>query len=124
MSSTTRDDSIGSPDHLRASVARAAAATDRAVGVWLARSSSARLLADTVGPNGGDRGSEDIRTLRALVRASATAYARRLKADGLPPERMLVLVKTAAGHPGEPGFGARELTSDVVRWSIDAYFNS
>ena len=117
MSSTTRDETIGSPDHLRATFARAAAATDRAVGVWLARSPPA-----TLGSN-GDRETDGIRTLRALVRASATAYARRLKADGLPPERMLVLVKDAAGHPGEPGFAARELTSDVVRWSIDAYFN-
>jgi len=36
---------------------------------------------------------------------------------------MLVLVKVAAGHLGAHGFSARELTNDVVRWSIEAYFD-
>ena len=50
------------------------------------------------------------------------ASDRRVKADGLPPERMLVLVK--AGHiHGLLGFGAQALTSDIVRWSIDGYFD-
>jgi len=46
-----------------------------------------------------------------------------LRDEGLTPERMLVLVKVAAGHPGTLGCGARELTNDVVRWSIEAYFD-
>jgi hypothetical protein len=41
----------------------------------------------------------------------------------MTPERMLVLVKTATGHRASPGFGAQELTSDIVRWSIEAYFD-
>ena len=57
-----------------------------------------------------------------MVRASATAYARRLRDEGVSPERMLVLVKQAAGHPGTHGIGTRELTSDIVRWSIESYF--
>jgi hypothetical protein len=36
---------------------------------------------------------------------------------------MLVLVKTAAGHPAIPGCGTQELTNDIVRWSIEAYFD-
>ena len=60
---------------------------------------------------------------RALARAAATAYARRVKADGLPPEQMLVLVKAATSIHGLLGFGAQALTSDIVRWSIDASFD-
>lgn len=113
---------VGSPEHLRSTFAEAAAATDRAVGLWLSRKSGSvdldpASLADAGQPDG------DVRILRALVRASATAYVRRLRADGATPERMLVLVKVAAGHPGASGFGARELTNDIVRWSIEAYFN-
>jgi hypothetical protein len=69
-----------------------------------------------------ERSLSELRALRALVRASATAYARRLREEGASPERMLVLVKAAAGHPGTPGFSVRELTDDVVRWSIEAFF--
>jgi hypothetical protein len=61
--------------------------------------------------------------LRALVRAAATAYARRLRDDGETPERMLVLVKAAASSHGSPRFASQELTSDIVRWSIEAYFD-
>jgi hypothetical protein len=35
---------------------------------------------------------------------------------------MLVLVKAATSIHGLLGFGAQALTSDIVRWSIDAYF--
>jgi len=113
---------VGSAEHLRFAFRRAANAADRAVGLWLAHQSHAEVRADR--PHGSDQavGSE-FQSLRALVRASATAYARRLRDEGLPPERMLVLVKVAAGHPGTLGFGARELTNDVVRWSIEAYFD-
>ena len=50
------------------------------------------------------------------------ASDRRVKADGLPPERMLVLVKAATNIHGLLGFGAQALTNDIIRWSIDAYF--
>jgi len=60
---------------------------------------------------------------RPLTRAAATAYARCVKADGLPPEQMLVLVKAATSIHGLLGFGAQALTSDIVRWSIDASFD-
>ena len=117
-----RDDNIGSPEHLRATFSRAAAATDRAVGLWLSRSSTPpRTIADVVLSNPQDRG---ITALRVLVRASATAYVRRLREQGVTPERMLVLVKSAAGPSGSNGFGARELTNDVVHWSIEAYFDT
>jgi hypothetical protein len=36
---------------------------------------------------------------------------------------MLVLVKAATSNHGIPGFGAQELASDIVTWSIDAYFD-
>jgi len=116
------DTDVGSPEHLRSSFARAAAAADRAVGLRLARSSGSRRSDDRAS-SPVDQATDDLTALRAQVRVSATAYARRLREDGEPPERMLVLIKGAAGHPGTPGIGARELTNDIVRWSIEAYFN-
>ena len=113
---------VGSAEHLHFSFGRAANAADRAVGLWLAHQSHAEVSADR--PHSSNQGADsELQSLRALVRASATAYARRLRDEGLTPECMLVLVKAAAGHPGTLGFGARELTNDVVRWSIEAYFN-
>lgn len=113
---------VGSPEHLRWNFVRAAAATDRAVGLWLARTSSVRLSREPM-EVARDRSSGELRALRALVRASATAYVRQLRAEGVTPERMLVLVKAATAAPGPTGFGSQELTNDVVRWSIEAYFD-
>jgi hypothetical protein len=65
--------------------------------------------------------------LRAELRASITAYVRHLRADGVPAERMVVLVKTTvrdAVPPELDAFEARELMEDVVRWSIDAYYQA
>jgi hypothetical protein len=108
-----------SPEHLRLMFDRAAAAADRAVGLWLARN-----------PVGADdqaiktvTARDELHMFRMSVRAAAAAYARQLRKDGVTPERMLVLVKKAAGHPGPQRFGSRELTNDVVRWSIEAYFD-
>lgn len=63
----------------------------------------------------------DIQTLRSMARGAAAAYARRLRDEGVTPERMLVLVK-ATTDVSRPGQGVRELTNDIVRWSIEAYF--
>jgi hypothetical protein len=115
------DTIVGSPEHLQSTFARAAAAVDRAVGVWGATNAS--LIPDDVARPPEDRTAGDFRALRALVRASATAYARRLRDDGTTPERMVVLVKAAAAHRGVPEFSVQELTNDIVRWSIEAYFD-
>jgi hypothetical protein len=116
------DGVVGTAQHLHATYVRAAAAADRAVGIWLARKSPPRTPAD-LPPVYTDRASGEFRALRAVVRASATAYARRLRRDGETPERMLVLVKAAIGNYRIPGFTAQELTNDLIRWSIEAYFD-
>lgn len=111
-----------SSEHLEAAFRRAAAVADHAVGLWLARNSKQSTPVD-LRPGGPDEIDSDLLALRAVARAAATAYARQLRAEGLPPERMLVLVKAATSHQGFPGFGAQELTNDIVRWSIEAYFD-
>jgi hypothetical protein len=119
---------VGSWEHLQAAFARAATVADRAVGLWLARDANGSIVryptVDTGhGPGNGDRPPDnELSVHRALARATATAYARRVKAEGLAPEQMLVLVKSATSIHGLLGFGAQALTSDIVRWSIDAYF--
>ena len=113
---------VGTAQHLQATFIRASAAADRAVGIWLARTSAPHGPAD-LPPANMSGTSGEFRALRAVVRASATAYARRLRSEGETPERMLVLVKTAIGNHRIPGFGAQELTNDVIRWSIEAYFD-
>jgi len=121
-SDTHSEPAAGPAERLESSFAQAAAVADRAVGLWLARHSDVPSP-HAVAQETGDGFGENLRALRALVRAAATAYARQLRADGVPPERMLVLVKTATAHHGSPGFGAQELTNDIVRWSIEAYFD-
>ena len=72
------------------------------------------------------RESEALRAaLRLTLRASVTAYVRRLHDEQVPPERMLVLVKDAvrAATPASADvLEGRELMESVVRWSIEAYY--
>jgi len=98
-----------------------AAVADRAVGSWLAGISNESTAAPTRGTAHGQDG--DLPALRALACAASTSYARRLRADGIAPEQMLVLVRSATANHGLLGFGTQELTSDIVRWSIDACFD-
>ena len=73
------------------------------------------------------RSVEESVALRAEIRASVVAYTRRLKLEGLPSERMLVLVKTAVREAVPPELDAvelRELLEDAVRWSVEAYYDA
>ena len=108
-------------EHLQAACARAATVADRAVGLWLARDAKGSTVRSHAADI-ADRPDTELSVQRALARAAATAYARRVRAEGLAPEQMLVLVKAATSIHGLLGFGAQALTSDIVRWSIDAYF--
>ena len=61
----------------------------------------------------------------AQLRESVRAYACRLRADGLPAERMLVLVKSAVREAIPREFDAVEapaLTAALVRDSIMAFY--
>jgi len=122
-SGSDSEPAVGSAEHLQVTFAQAAAAADRAVGLWLARSVQGSHLHDVGRTDAVNAPPNDLRALRAIVRAAATAYVRRLRGEGTTPERMLVLVKTATSQHGSPGFGAQELTNDIVRWSIEAYFD-
>jgi len=116
------DGAVGSPEHLHVTFERAVAAADRAVGLWLAQV-SASVPDDLRNTAPAHQSASDPRALRALVRVSAIAYARRLRDAGVTPERMVVLVKEAAGRPSSVGYAVQELMSDMVRWSIEAYFD-
>ena len=63
---------------------------------------------------------------REALREAVTRYVLRLKWTGVPPERVLVLVKTlvadTARSADPPLHEAGALTHDVVRWSLDAYY--
>jgi len=98
-----------------------AAVADRAVGSWLAGISSESTAAPTRGTAHGQDG--DIPALRALDCAAATAYARRLKAEGSRRNKCSCSSGQATANHGLLGFGTQALTSDIVRWSIDACFD-
>ena len=71
------------------------------------------------------RAVRDSEALRAALRTSVTAYARRLHDEQVPPQRMLVLVKEAvreATPAAADVLERRELMESVVRWSIEAYY--
>ena len=79
---------------------------------------------EPTGPTGRIVANEAI-ALGAGLRANVVAYVRELQHEGLPPEQMLVRIKTALREilPRELDAAAsRDLMSDVVRWSIDAYY--
>lgn len=62
---------------------------------------------------------------RATLDDAVGALATRLRRDGAPPERMLVLVKDAARAATPPGAdppAARDLMARAVRLGIAAYF--
>ena len=62
----------------------------------------------------------------AELRLSVRAYTSRLRADGIPPERMLALVKSALSEKVLLAMDvddARHLIADVVAWSIKAYYS-
>jgi hypothetical protein len=65
--------------------------------------------------------------LTAQLRESVDAYARRLRAEGEPAERMLVLVKSAI-REATPALlddaAVRLLTEGLVRRSIEAFYQS
>ena len=68
---------------------------------------------------------EDAIAVRIELRANVAAFVRELHDEGVPPEQMLVQVKHAIREilPSELDANAsRDLMSDVVRWSIDAYY--
>ena len=90
-------------------------------GQWLpfGTASALRASAETRSP-------AEAAAIRAQLRASFTGYVRQLAGEGLPAERMLVLVKRvvrdALPFRTDPE-QARLLIEDVVRWSIEAYFD-
>ena len=98
-----------------------AAAADRAVGSRLAGISSESTAAPTRGTAHGQDG--DLPALRALACAAATAYARRLKAEGSRRNKCSCSSGQATANHGLLGFGTQALTSDIVTWSIDACFD-
>jgi hypothetical protein len=116
---------IGSREHVRATLASArqtlAAARERHARARLLLSRSAARLEQ------GERTVQQSLAARAQLRASVTAYVRCLRAEQLPPERVLVLVKSAVRDDTPPELDvadARELMEDVVRWSIEAYYQT
>nr|ASV46937.1 hypothetical protein [uncultured bacterium] len=116
---------LGSRDHIRETVARARAAA-RVARERTAHSREVLARADAVA-DASERAVEASLALRAQLRASVTAYVRHLRADGAPPERMLVLVKAAVSESAPPELDpveAHALMEDVVRWSVEAYYHA
>jgi hypothetical protein len=71
--------------------------------------------------------TERCRLLRVDMRQAIAQYAEVLRADGVPPERALILLKTALkdglGACDDPGDAtAEQLLHDGVDWAIDAYY--
>ena len=116
---------LGSCDHVRATLIRARPAICAA----RARTQTSRtVLARAEALVGAS--AELVQAslaLHAELRASITACVRRLHADGLPAERVLVRVKAAVREamPSElEPSEARDLMEDAVRWTIEAYYRA
>lgn len=86
----------------------------------IARSLELRADSDEMEPEAG-RAMHDAD--HAALSASVTKYARLLRALGEPPERALVVIKTAFSEAvPRPDASHRAMLEQVVRWAVDAYF--
>jgi cytochrome c-type biogenesis protein CcmH/NrfG len=64
-------------------------------------------------------------SLREPARTAVIAFARAERAAGASPERVVILLKKAAGdayYRASGSLDTRRLREDIVRWGIDAYF--
>ena len=66
--------------------------------------------------------------LLAQLRAAVTRFVYQLRAEGAPPERVLVEVKrhvreAMAGDGWLDPAAVQALTAEAVRWSIEAYYD-
>ena len=121
----TDGDGIGSRAHIRATLSRARSAV-RGAQERMETSQSLLARASVLVGMSTTR-VQASSALRAELRASVTAYVHHLRADGIPPERMLVLVKATLRESTPPELDAveaRTLMEDVVRWSVDAYYDA
>lgn len=61
--------------------------------------------------------------LRASLRNSVTAYVAELRGADVPPERAVLLVKSAIVESDSyPDKHQREVVEEVVRWAVNAYY--
>ena len=70
---------------------------------------------------------EAARAARAELREAVRAYVRELKVREVPPQRVLVTVKTVlceAMRSAPPLREASALTAEVVQWCIDDYYSA
>jgi hypothetical protein len=118
---------LGSRGDVREALARTAgvmADAGRSAGARPASPALPDRGADAEDGQGADgRGAQAVLATRAQLRASVTAYVRRLRADGTTPQHAVVLVEEAvrealSASPRAPV--ARTLAEDVVRWTIEA----
>jgi hypothetical protein len=70
---------------------------------------------------------KDCERIRGQMRSTVESYANTLRLEGIPPERALVLLKTAmeeglGGPQARDEPGADELLRDGVSWGISAYY--
>ena len=61
--------------------------------------------------------------LRNELRDSVTAYVLVLRRTDIPPERAVILVKSAVIESDRyPDSHHREVVEEAVRWAVDAYY--
>ena len=98
-----------------------------AVAITRARGESARdeaARARGAPTTGAAHRRDELARLRAEARAAVTGLVFRLRADDVPLDRVLAIVRSAA-RDALPGSlmpqEARAITADAARWSAEAY---
>ena len=117
--------SVGSRAHVRQTLERAHATLAAARGRLGDSDATLERAGDRTAAS--ERAVQESLALRTQLHASVTAYVRGLKADAIPPERMLALVKSTVLEATPPELDVaqgRALMEDAVRWSIDAYYGA
>jgi tryptophanyl-tRNA synthetase len=125
QTSEVRDGALGTRGHVRQTLERARQTLRTA----RERTATARALVARAESlvDGSSRAVRDSVALRAQLRASITAYVCHLRADGVSPEQMLILVKSTvreAPLSELTHWESRALMEDVVRWSVESYYHA
>jgi hypothetical protein len=106
---------------VRALLTRAA----EAIAASDARAAPARVAYLTLGDGESRDAATRVDALREQLRDTVIAIAQLDRAKGVPPERMVALIRSVLDDADEAALrrpAGRALKNDVVRWSIEAYY--
>lgn len=120
-----RSPALGTREHIQQTVAQARK-TIASARAQTASSESLLMRAEALLQD-SERIVQESLAVRAQICDSITAYVHCLRSEKLPPQQVVILLKSAireATPAGLDATAARVLMEDAVRWGIEAYYQA